>query len=82
MYDQRIDLSDERGINSGVKIVQVNIATNKKNYNDNVNTSMYSPMFLFTLIIVFFQWEYVSAFIKFVKTPVSSMRKLVFGSEK
>lgn len=75
IYSQRLDLNEDREINGGVRTVEVNIQSNKKTYSDSVNTSMYSPIFLFTMIFVIFQWEYVSSTWKYI-TGLCSRKKV------
>lgn len=80
IFSQRLDLNEDKEINSGVRVVEVNIASNKKTYSDSVNTSMYSPIFLFSMIFIVFQWEYVSSTWRYItslcsKKKVSSSRR-------
>ena len=58
IQEQNIDLSDEREISGGVKITNINMETVKKNVLDTSNYNIYSPIFLFVLVIALLKLEY------------------------
>ena len=61
-----VDLSDERDIYNGVKIVNLNISKVKGKNGDNLNYTIYSPLFLFLLICSILKWDFTLKVIDFV----------------
>ena len=61
--EETVDLSDERDINNGVKILMINIENPKKNMGDNLNYTIYSPIFLFVMILSILKWDYTILFV-------------------
>ena len=61
-----VDLSDERDINNGVKIVNLNISKVKGKNGDSLNYTIYSPFFLFLLICSILKWDFTLKVIDFV----------------
>ena len=57
IYETTVDLSDERDISNGVKTLLVDIEKSKKNTGDNLNYTIYSPLFLFIMILVILKWD-------------------------
>ncbi|MCQ2817107.1 MAG: carboxypeptidase-like regulatory domain-containing protein [archaeon] len=69
-----IDLSDEREINNGVKILHFDIDTNKKTQKENLNYTFYSPLLLFIVIISMLKWDYTVWIIKtFLIGPIGGI---------
>jgi hypothetical protein len=60
LLEQVVDLSDEREINGGVKILKLDIERIKRNAGDNLNYTMYSPIFLFAMVFSILKYEYTS----------------------
>ncbi len=82
LLEQIIDLSDEREISGGVKILKLDIETVKKNATDNLNYTVYSPIFLFLMVFSILKYEYtVWVFDNFVSKPLG-MFGGVFGRKK
>ena len=57
IYETTVDLSDERDISNGVKTLLVDIEKSKKNTGDNLNYTIYSPLFLFIMILAILKWD-------------------------
>ena len=60
-----VDLSDERDIYNGVKIVNLNISKVKGKNTDSLNYTIYSPLFLFLLICAILKWDFTLKVIDF-----------------
>lgn len=58
ILEQTIDLSDEREISGGVKILKLDIERIKRNAGDNLNYTIYSPIFLFMMVFSILKFEY------------------------
>ena len=57
IYETTVDLSDEREISNGVKTLLIDIEKSKKNIGDNLNYTIYSPLFLFIMILAILKWD-------------------------
>ena len=53
-----MDLSDEREISGGVKVLKFDIEKTKRNMADNLNYTIYSPIFLFIMIIAILKFDH------------------------
>jgi hypothetical protein len=79
IYEKTIDLSDEREISGGVKILKIEIESLKRSVNENLNYTIYSPILLFALVFSFMKYEYtVWLFNNVVTKPVRIIGK-IFG---
>ncbi len=58
LLEQTIDLSDEREISGGVKILVLDVEKVKRNAGDNLNYTMYSPIFLFAMVFSILKYDY------------------------
>lgn len=58
VYEKTVDLSDEREINGGVKILKIDIETLKKSVGENLNYTLYSPVLLFALLFSLLKYDY------------------------
>jgi hypothetical protein len=77
-----VDLADERDINNGIKILKLNIEKVKRSSGDNLNYTVYSPIFLFMLIFSVLKWDYtVFIFNNVLSTPLNFLGK-IFSSKK
>ena len=57
LYETTVDLSDEREISNGVKTLLIDIEKSKKNTRNNLNYTIYSPLFLFIMILAILKWD-------------------------
>ena len=57
IYETTVDLSDEREISNGVKTLLIDIEKSKKNTGNNLNYTIYSPLFLFIMILAILKWD-------------------------
>ena len=57
LYETTVDLSDEREISNGVKTLLIDIEKSKKNTGNNLNYTIYSPLFLFIMILAILKWD-------------------------
>lgn len=79
ILEQTIDLSDEREISQGVKILKLDIEKVKRNQGDNLNYTIYSPMFLFLMVFSILKYDYTLWFYNNVLgLPMKFIRRL-FG---
>jgi hypothetical protein len=62
ILEQTIDLSDEREISGGVKILKLDIERIKRNAGDNLNYTIYSPIFLFMMVFSILKFDYTKWF--------------------
>lgn len=70
IIESTVDLGDERDINNGVKLVILHISKPTSSYGDNLNYTIYSPLFLFALIFAVLKWDYaVWIFNVFILAP-------------
>lgn len=82
LLEQTIDLSDEREIAGGVKIQKLNIETNKKNSADNLNYTVYSPIFLFIMVFSILKFDYtVWIYDTFFSKPIGTLSN-IFGRKR
>ena len=58
LLEQTIDLSDEREISGGVKILKLDIEKIKRNAGDNLNYTLFSPILLFMMVFSILKFEY------------------------
>lgn len=71
IIESTVDLGDERDINNGVKIVVLQITKPTSSHGDNLNYTIYSPLFLFGIIFSVLKWDYtVWLFNSFILIPV------------
>lgn len=78
LLEQTIDLSDEREISGGVKILKLDIETKRKSNADNLNYTVYSPIFLFIMVFSILKFDYtVWFFNKFLAAPLAFISKLL-----
>jgi hypothetical protein len=79
LYEKTIDLSDEREISGGVKILKIEIETFKKSVSENLNYTIYSPILLFALVFSLLKYDYtVWIYNKVLAMPFRLLGKL-FG---
>ena len=77
LYEKTIDLSDEREINGGVKILKIEIESYKKQVSESLNYTIYSPILLFALIFSMLKYEYtVWIFNNLIAVPFGIVGKL------
>jgi hypothetical protein len=77
LYEYTVDLSDEREINGGVKIMKINIENSKKFAADNLNYTVYSPILLFTLVFCLLKLDYsIWIFQNVISKPFTFIGKL------
>lgn len=57
LSDQVIDFSDDKDINDGVYIHNVNISKPKSTLQENANNSIFSPSIIVLILLAFFQRE-------------------------
>jgi len=53
-----LDLNNDTEINGGVYIMKLNVETNKKISVENLNYSIYSPIFLFLMVMSLLRFDY------------------------
>jgi hypothetical protein len=79
LFEKTIDLSDEREISGGVKILKIDIETFKKTVSENLNYTIYSPILLFALVFSLLKYDYtVWFFNNVISMPFKVMGK-IFG---
>jgi hypothetical protein len=72
LLEQTIDLSDDREISGGVKILKLDLETIRKNTADNLNYTVYSPIFLFIMVFSILKFDYtIWMFNNFITIPIS-----------
>lgn len=77
VMEQIIDLSDEREISGGVKILKLDIETLRKVSVDNLNYTIYSPIFLFTMVLSLLKLDYtIWIFNNVILVPFRIINKL------
>lgn len=52
-----LDLSEDKDINDGVKVYNVNIQKSKSSLQENLNYSIFSPSIIAILLLAMFQWN-------------------------
>ena len=82
ILEQTIDLSDEREINGGVKILKLDIERLKRNAGDNLNYTVYSPVFLFMMVFSILKFEYTVWFWNNVLGFPFKLVKRLFGKKR
>jgi len=58
LTEASFDLTDDREINGGVKILKLNVDKVKRNNSDNLNYTIYSPIFLFLMVFSILKYDY------------------------
>ncbi len=79
LYDKTIDLSDEREISGGVKILKIEIESFKKSVSENLNYTIYSPILLFALVFSMLKYDYTVWIFNNVITLPFRMLGKIFG---
>jgi hypothetical protein len=82
LLEQIIDLSDEREINGGVKILKLNIEKVKRNSGDNLNYTIFSPLLLFLMVFSILKFEYSKWFFTNVLGFPFTLLFRIFGKQK
>lgn len=63
LYDNLVDLTDEREVIDGVKTLSVKITKSKGRLQDQLNYSVFSPALICILLFLIFQWDLSLRFI-------------------
>lgn len=77
LFEQVIDLSDERDVNNGLKTMKIEIGSLKRTAVDSLNYSIFSAIFLCIAVMSLFKFDLtVWLFNKFIASPISTLRKM------
>ena len=84
MFKQHeIDLNNDTEINGGVYIMKSNVETHKKISVESLNYSIYSPIFLFLMVMSLLKFEYTVWVInKAIILPFEILNKLFAKKRK
>jgi hypothetical protein len=82
LLEQIIDLSDEREISGGVKILKLDIEKMKRNAGDNLNYTVYSPIFLFMMVFSILKFEYTKWLFNNVLSVPFGFIARIFGKKR
>lgn len=77
LFEQVVDLSDEREINNGLRTLKAEIGNLKRISVDSLNYSIFSAIFLCLAVMSLFKFDLtVWLFNKLIAAPFASLRKL------
>ena len=78
MFQQHeIDLNNDTSVTGGVYILKTNIETNKKISVESLNYNIYSPLFLFLMVMSLLRFDYTVLVINYaISFPFEILNKL------
>lgn len=71
LHEETIDLNDEKIIVNGDKIHHVIIKKNKTSLQENLNSSIFSPVVIVLLLLGMFNWSTTLKLIDYVKIKIT-----------
>ena len=79
--EMTVDLANEKDILNGVKVLNFKIENIKKNNNDNLNYSIFSPLLLFIIMIASLQWDATKKSVIYVYEKINEIIQIFQGKK-
>ena len=68
VFEQNLDLKEDKEIRNGIRIVKADIFNQKRNMADSLSYSIYSPIFLAFMVMSFLKFEWAVKVVNYSMT--------------